>query len=44
MKFFSIALPMLIFLVAPLSALSVKVLGLVKGRTLRKEIEALLRY
>ncbi len=43
-KFFSIALPMLIFLVAPLSALSVKVLGLVKGRTLRKEIEALLRY
>jgi hypothetical protein len=43
-KIFSIALPVLIFLVAPLSALSVKVLGLVKGRALRKEIESLLRY
>lgn len=43
-KFFSIALPILIFLVAPLSALSVRILGLVKGRRLRAEIEQLLRY
>lgn len=43
-KFFSIALPILIFLVAPLSALSVRILGLVKGQRLRAEIEHLLRY
>lgn len=43
-KFFSIALPVLIFLVAPLSALSVRILGALKGRALRQEIDRLLRY
>lgn len=43
-KIFSVALTTLIFVVAPLSALSVRIMSLLKGRRLRAEIERILQY
>ena len=43
-KFFSRALPVLIFIVSPLSALSVRLMGLIHGKRLRAEIARILTY
>ncbi|MBX2972600.1 MAG: dialkylresorcinol condensing enzyme DarA [Flavobacteriales bacterium] len=43
-KFFSVALPIIIFLAAPISGLSVRIMGLLKGRALKAEIARILRY
>ena len=43
-KFFSRALPVLIFIVSPLSGLSVRLMGLLQGKRLRAEIARILAY
>lgn len=43
-KFFSRALPVLIFIVSPISGLSVRLMGLLRGARLRAEIARILTY